>query len=457
MFRPKLNGPGSVLAAFLALSTAASLASAGALEIPFEKYKLENGLTVILHADHRLPLVAVSVWYDVGALQERPGRSGFAHLFEHMMFQASKHVGEDRHFAHLQEAGATLVNGTTGNDRTNYFETVPRHELELALWLESDRMGFLLPALTQASLDNQIEVVKNERRQSVENQPYGLFEEKIVQALYPEPHPYFGNVIGSMTDLSAATLQDVRSFFLTYYSPANATLTLAGDFEVEATKKLIEKYFGPLRGPSKPLPVKLDAPELAADVRFDFEEPVGNLPKIVFAWMGPSAFQPDTAELDLLSHVISGTKSARLDRKVSYDQQIAQSVTAHLEENASGSVFKIELVVAPGRTLEEAEAAILSVLEGLKTSPPTEAELQRAKNAQETRLVKNLEILGGFSGRAERLQTYQRYLGDPGKIAWDLQRFQKVSTSDLAKVAERYLGGKKLIARAKPAPKAINP
>lgn len=428
-------------------------AESSPLQIPFEKYSLENGLTVILHQDKRLPLVAVSVWYDVAALHERAGRSGFAHLFEHMMFQASKHVGEDKHFAYLQEAGATRMNGTTGNDRTNYFQTVPRHELDLALWLESDRMGFLLPALTQASLENQIEVVKNERRQSVENQPYGLMEELIVQTLYPKPHPYYGNVIGSMEDLSAATLQDVREFFLTYYSPANATLTLAGDFELEDAKQKIERYFGPLKGRSKPLPVKLDAPAIQEDLRLEFTEPVGNLPRIVFAWMGPSIFQKDTAELDLLSHVISGTKSSRLDRKVSYEQQIAQSVTARLEENASGSVFRIELVVGPGRNLDEAEKAITEVLASLEKTPPTEAELQRAKNAQETRMVQELEILGGFSGRAERLQTYQHYLGDPGKIAWDLERYQRVTTADLSRVAAQYLGGKKLIVRATPAPK----
>lgn len=450
-------GRGLSLVALLAAQGAARSAEAAPLDIPFEKYRLENGLTVILHQDRRLPLVAVSVWYDVGALHERAGRSGFAHLFEHMMFQASKHVGEDKHFAYLQEAGATRMNGTTANDRTNYFQTVPRHELDLALWLESDRMGFLLPALTQASLVNQIEVVKNERRQSVENRPYGLMEELIVQTLYPKPHPYYGNVIGSMEDLSAATLQDVRDFFLTYYSPANATLTLAGDFAIEEAKQKIEKYFGPLRGRSKPLPVKLDAPALKEDMRLDFAEPVGNLPKIVFAWMGPSAYQKDTAELDLLSHVISGTKSSRLDKKVSYEQQIAQSVTARLEENASGSVFRIELVAGPGRTLDEAEKAITEVLASLEKEPPTEAELQRAKNAQETRLVQELEILGGFSGRAERLQTYQHYLGDPGKIAWDLERYQKVTTADLSRVAAAYLRGKKLIVRASPAVKGSQP
>ena len=420
-------------------------------EIPFDKYTLDNGLTVILHHDPRLPLVAVSVWYDVGGLHERPGRSGFAHLFEHMMFQGSVNVGEDRHFPYLQAAGATGVNGTTSFDRTNYFETIPRNYLELALWLESDRMGFLLPALSKKSLDNQIEVVKNERRQSLENRPYGIMGEKIVQTLYAKPHPYHGNVIGSMKDLNAATVDDVRDFFMTYYTPANATLCIAGDFDPKAIKGLVDKYFGPIKGRPKPPAVNIPAPKLEADVRIDFVEKVGRLAKLHMVWMGPSAFQPGTADLDLLAYVISGTKSSRLDRRVSYEDQIAQSVTAYFEEHRSGGQFNIEIVVRPDRTVAEAEAAVNEVLAGLKTNPITEAELARAKNAYETRLFRGLERLGGFSGRAELLQRYNLLLGDPGKLGWDISRYRDATLDSVNQAFTKYLSAPRLVVDAKPA------
>jgi len=240
-------------------------ASAGdeELKIQFEKYRLNNGLEVILHQDHRLPLVAVSVWYHVGGFHESRGRSGFAHLFEHMMFQGSAHVGDDKHFAILKKLGASFVNGTTSFDRTNYLETVPANQLESALWLESDRMGFLLNTLSKKKLDNQRSVVKNERRQGLETQPYGFAREKMWQALFPQPHPYHGRVIGSMADLDAATIDDVRGFFRTWYSPANATLTLAGDFNSAEVKALVKKYFGSL--PTKPKPAAPTVKPIALD------------------------------------------------------------------------------------------------------------------------------------------------------------------------------------------------
>lgn len=419
-------------------------------ELAFERYQLDNGLTVILHQDHRLPLTAVSVWYDVGALHEQPGKSGFAHLFEHMMFQASPHVGEDQHFKILQQIGATEVNGTTDFDRTNYFETVPAHELETALWLESDRMGFLLSSLSAESLANQIDVVQNERRQSVENAPYGLMGERITQELYPAPHPYFGDVIGSLKDIAAATLQDVQDFFRTYYTPANATLTVAGDFDPATAKSLISKYFGSLSGRPKPAPVDIPMPPLAQAKVIDFEEPVGRLAKLSFIWPGPSAYAPDTAALDLFAHVLSGTRSARLDRRVSFQELLAQSVTAYYSERKSGGHFQIDLVVQPGRTLDEAQAAVEAVLAELAQNPPTEAELARAKNAQETRVLRGLEQLGGFGGRAELFQRYNQFFGDPGRLAWDLERYQNVSIADLVRVQQQYLGALRLVVRAQP-------
>lgn len=418
--------------------------------LPFEKYKLENGMLVVLHQDNRLPLAAVSVWYDVGGLHEKPGKTGFAHLFEHMMFQGTPHVGGDQHFRRLQEVGGTQVNGTTDFDRTNYFETVPSDHLELALWLESDRMGFLLYSLTEASLKNQIDVVQNERRQSVENAPYGLMDEMIVQTVYPPTHPYHGNVIGSMADLTSANLDDVRNFFRTYYSPANATLVIAGDIDIAKTKALVQRYFGSLKGTPKPEPVKIAAPVIEKEQLIKYEEPVANLAKLQIIWMVPSAFEADTAELDLLAHVISGTRSARLDRKITFDDLIAQSVTANIQSNKSGSLFVIDVVVQPNRTLEEAHKAVDGVLADLKKNPPTKVELQRALNAEETGTMYAMEILGGFSGRAERLQTYNLYLGDPGKLAWDIERYRKVQTKDLARVFNKYLNDKRLVVYATP-------
>lgn len=441
-------------AALTALACATMTNSSNALpELSIEKYKLENGLTVILHHDSRLPLVAVNVWYDVGARHEREGLSGFAHLFEHMMFQGSLHVGEDKHFSYLQAAGATGINGTTSFDRTNYFQTVPKNYLELALWLESDRMGFLLDTLTEKSLQNQIEVVQNERRQSLENRPYGLMNEMITQTLYPKPHPYYGNIIGSMKDIAAATLDDVREFFRTYYTPANASLVIAGDFDPKTIKATVEKYFGSLKGRQKPAPVVIDAPPIKSEILKRFDEPVGKLSKLSMTWMGPNSYADDTADLDVLSHIISGTKSSRLDRKVSFEDQLAQSVTAYFSETMSGSQFRIEIVLRPGRTPEEAHKAIDEVLKKFESQPITQAEVARAQNSVESTMVRGLEKLGGFSGRADLLQRYNLFLGSPDKLAWDLSRFRKTTPESVTNALKKYLTKNRLIVYATPSKK----
>jgi zinc protease len=425
------------------------------VNIPFERYQLKNGLTVILHQDRRLPIVAVSVWYDVGGLSEQPGRSGFAHLFEHMMFQNSPNVGEDRFFPILQDLGGSKINGTTSYDRTNYFETVPSNTLETVLWMESDRMGFLLDSITDKSLANQKDVVQNERRQSVENQPYGLMSERLTKLLYPAPHPYNGDVIGSMDDIRAATRKDVEAFFKTYYTPANATLVLAGDIEVPEAKRWIEKYFGPLEGLRKPPRPKIPAPKITKEIREDFSEPFGKLPKLTLAWIGPNAFQPDNAALDVLAHVLSGTRSSRLDRRLVHDDNIAAQVSTHYQELQSGSVFQIDVLVQPGRTLEEALKAVDDVLAGFSTTPPTGAEVHRAQNTVTTTFVRDLEVLGGFSGRTERLQLYNHYLGDPGRIEWDLERYQKVGPNDVSRVLKRYLNQDRVVMFGRPQTKAL--
>src|SRR5581483_10649695 len=284
------------LIALLAVSLAAQQKNQAPLpQIKYEKYKLKNGLDVILYEDHRLPLVAVNLWYHVGPANEREGRTGFAHLFEHMMFEGSQHVGPKAHFRYLEGAGASDINGTTDFDRTNYFETLPSNQLELALWLESDRMGYLLGTLDREKLANQRDVVRNERRQSVENQPYGLVEEQLYHQVYPKDHPYYADVIGSHEDIEAARLNDVRDFFRQYYSPNNASLAITGDIDPAKTKALVEKYFGTV--PSGPPVPKISAaiPSITSAKRAVVTDQV-ELPRVYVAWLTPPIYKPGDAE-----------------------------------------------------------------------------------------------------------------------------------------------------------------
>src|SRR5580698_6423580 len=290
---------GIIVMALFTIATAGSETSATLKvpEIKYETYTLPNGLQVILTEDHRLPIVGVDLWYHVGPVKERAGRTGFAHLFEHMMFEGSKHVGEKAHFKYLEAAGASNINGTTDFDRTNYFETLPSNQLELALWLESDRMGFLLDTLDRQKLTNQRDVVRNERRQSVENQPYGLVDEALVQALFPNDHPYHADVIGSHADVEAARLEDVRQFFQQFYAPNNATIAIAGDIDKAKTKALLEKYFGAIpKGPDVPK-VDVGTPAVTSEKRVTVTDTV-QLPKVEFGWLTPPAFAPGDADAD---------------------------------------------------------------------------------------------------------------------------------------------------------------
>src|SRR5262245_27311319 len=319
-------------------------------KLDFEKYTLPNGLDVILRKDSRLPVVAVDLWYHVGPANEDKGRTGFAHLFEHMMFQCSKHVPCDQHFQLLEAAGASDLNGTTDYDRTNYFETVPSNQLELALWLESDRMGYLLDKVDQAALANQQDVVRNERRQSVDTQPYGMAEEALVQALFPNGHPYYGNVIGSHADIQAAKLDDVKKFFRQYYAPNNAGLAIVGDFDPAQTKKLVEKYFGTLkRGPAVP-PIDATTPKITAERRKVVPSRV-ELPRVYMAWITSPIFKPGDADADLASSILGGGRSSRLYKKLVYEKQIAQNVSATQQSLILGSVFQIEATARPGHTV----------------------------------------------------------------------------------------------------------
>jgi predicted Zn-dependent peptidase len=407
-------------------------------QLPFEKYTLPNGLEVILHEDHRMPEVIVDVWYKVGSKDEVAGRTGFAHLFEHVMFQGTKHVGEDKHFEYLQKAGASNVNGTTSADRTNYFEVVPSNQLELALWLESDRMGFLLdrPGFRE-TLDNQRDVVKNERRQRVENRPMGLVSKVIPEALYPPQHPYYHEVIGSMEDLSKASVDDVKTFFRTYYAPGNATVTIAGDFDRAHTKELVEKYFGPIpAAPSSPVRAVPDLPKLDAPKRVAMEAKVQQ-PQLFVSYLSPPSFAPGDRELDLIANLLANGKSSRLYRRMVYEMKIAQAVSASEESQKLASNFEITAAPMPGHTLDELLAVIDEEVDKLRREPPAPRELERAKNQLESDTVRNLE---GLQPRAERLQSYNYLLGDPGFLGEDLRLYRAVDGAAIQRVATQYLG-----------------
>ncbi len=407
-------------------------------QIKYEKYKLKNGLEVILSENHRLPLVAVDLWYHVGPANERAGRTGFAHLFEHMMFEGSQHVGPKAHDRYLEAAGANDINGTTDFDRTNYFETLPSNQLELALWLESDRMGYLLGKLDNERLTNQRDVVRNERRQSTENTPYGLVEEELYHQLFPKDHPYYADVIGSHRDIDAARIDDVRDFFRQYYTPNNASLTITGDIDPVQAKAWVEKYFGSIpSGPPVPK-ITATAPSISSEKRSKVTDQV-ELPRIYMGWIMPSIYQPGDAESDLLAQILGGGKSSRLYKKLVYEKQIAQDVQVQNSNLLLGSVFELQATAKPGVKPEDLEAAINAELEKLRSEGPTQVELDRARNVIETRVVGGLERLGGFGGLADRLNQYNQYLHDPGYLCQDLDRYNRASTADLKSVADEKL------------------
>ena len=418
--------------------TTARAAAPSTPRLEHQTFALPNGLKVILSQDKRLPMVAVNLWYHVGPANEIPGRTGFAHLFEHMMFQGSKHVASDTHFKLLEAAGASDINGTTDFDRTNYFETVPSNQLELALWIESDRMGYLLDVLDQQALANQRDVVRNERRQGVENQPYGVAEEALYQALYPQGHPYHGVVIGSHADLAAAELRDVQQFFRQYYSPNNASLAIVGDFDPVAIRRLVEKYFGSLkRGPDVPK-ITATTPPITAEKRITISDTV-ELPRVYMSWLTPAIFTPGDADADLTAAILGGGKSSRLYKALVYDKQIAQAVQATQESLILGSKFTIEATARPGHTADELEAAINAELRRFTEQGPDAAELERARNTIETQIITGLETLGGFGGKADRLNSYQHYLGTPDYLDQDLKRYRDATSQSIVAFAAQNL------------------
>jgi zinc protease len=439
MRKPHLFVLSAVLLLITALATISAAPPAASNsswpQIQFEKYKLANGLEVIFSEDHRLPLVSVNLWYHVGPMFEKPGRTGFAHLFEHMMFQGSKNVGEKAHFRYLEAAGASDINGTTDFDRTNYFETLPSNQLELALWLESDRMGFLLETLDGPKLGNQRDVVRNERRQGVENSPYGLPEEAMLQALYPAPHPYHGVVIGSHADIEAANLNDVREFFRQYYTPNNASMVIVGDFHPDAAKQMIEKYFGPI--PSGPPVPRVEAKTLpiTQEKRLTVTDQV-ELPRVYMLWLSPPYYAPGDADADMLAHVLGSGKSSRLYKKLVYELQIAQDVDAVRYGAKLGSAFYLQATCKPGVTPERLEQVINEQLAALRKDGPTSREVEMARNSIQSALVFGLQRMGRV---ANSLNQYNQYLGDPGKFEWDLQRYDAVNAASMKQFAASFL------------------
>jgi zinc protease len=417
--------------------------------IPVERYTLPNGLTVLLSEDKSAPVTAVDLWYHVGSKNEKPGRTGFAHLFEHLMFQGSEHIAEEQHFKLVEEAGGD-INGSTNTDRTNYFEVVPSSDLELALWLESDRMGYLLPAMTQKKLDGQRDVVKNERRQRVDNQPFGSQFEVISAALYPPTHPYSWPVIGSMTDLSAASAEDVKDFFRTYYAPNNATLAVVGDFDVAKTKAWIEKYFAALpSGPAITRPV-IPATTLPANKRLVLEDTKARLPQMVFVWPTVGDVDPDALPLQALANVLTRDRTSRLSKLLVFDRQLATSVNAFSGTDENAGEFYINVSPRPNASLTQIESLVDSVVASVIAAPPTDREVQRSKN-----FVNVLSVTGLQSalGKAEQLLEGQTFYGDPLHVVTELKEFRALTPADVHRVAQKYLTGGHLVLSMVPAGK----
>jgi zinc protease len=424
-------------------------------KITFEKYTLPNGLEVILHVDRKLPVVHVNQWFHVGSKNERAGRSGFAHLFEHMMFQGSKNaVGE--YFSYVEAAGANLfeggVNGTTSEDRTNYFATVPSGNLEQILWLESDRLATLTDALTIEKLNNQRDVVKNERRQGLENQPYGRAFKLIVENLYPTGHPYAHDVIGVHEDLTAASVDDVKDFFKTYYTPNNMSLVIAGDFDPTEAKRLVEKYFGTI--PAGPA---LDRPARGV-VKLDGEKTIevnDRVPqeRTYFAWHTPAYFDAGDAELDLVATILSDGLSARLNKVLVYDKQLASDIVSFQWAHEHAGTFVIWATARPGASLKQIEQIVTDEIARLAQAGPTAAELARAKTKWEFGFVTGLERIGGFGGKSDRLNQYNTFLGDPNKFEADFSRYRNATVESVRDAVSKSLNTRnRLLIRFHPEP-----
>ena len=405
--------------------------------IPIERHQLPNGLRVMLSHDDRSPIVAVNLWYDVGSRHEKRGKTGFAHLFEHMMFQGSANVAKGEHFDLVQGAGGTL-NASTWLDRTNYFETLPSHELELALWLESDRLASLLPAMTQEKLDNQRDVVKNERRWSVDNQPYGSWDEKMQALLFPEEHPYHHSTIGSMEDLSAASLEDVSEFFAAYYAPNNAVLTIAGDFDATSAMEMVEKHFGPIAANPAIPPAPSTAVDaiIGSEVREDVPDRVP-LPRIYAAYRMPTFGSPGFDALEVAIDLLGSGRASRLYRSLVREQQVAQDVTTFAFPIIGGAaIFTIWATARPGVAHEAVESALWKEVDRLTTDGPADDELERVRNLHAAGVESSLERI---SERADRISMYACLFDQPERINTEVSRYEAVDAGRVREEMGRVL------------------
>jgi len=405
------------------------------IELPYSKRTLENGLDVIVHEDHHVPVVAVNLWYHVGSKNERPGRTGFAHLFEHLMFEGSEHHNSG-YFPPLQQAGA-LLNGSTNTDRTNYWEVVPTSAVDLALWMESDRMGYLLPALTRERFETQRDVVLNERRQNYENRPYGFALMALLAALYPPDHPYHWMTIGAAEDIRAMQFEDVRDFFRSYYHPSNASLVLAGDIDTGRAFDLATQYFGDIPGGVKPPRVSAEA-SIGRERRLLLEDRV-ELPRLYIGWHSPAMFADGDAELDLAGDLLANGKTSRLYRSLVYDQRLAVDVSGYQSSRELGGFFLLVATAAPGRSLSEIAAEIDKAIQALVEDGPSPAEMERAEAQAEAHFLYRLQTVGGFGGKSDQLNAYNVMRGNPGYFAQDLARYQSATAETVRATARRWL------------------
>jgi zinc protease len=421
----------------LALATPAIAQTPPKIEIPYTEFALPNGLRVILHEDHSVPMVTVNMWYHVGSARERTGRTGFAHLFEHLMFMGSGHVKPGEFDEWLESAGGDN-NGSTENDRTNYWINVPANSLELALFLESDRMGYLLDSMTPKTVDAQRDVVKNERRQSVENRPYGMADVVLGEMLYPEGHPYHWPVIGYMDDLTAASYEDVVAFFKKYYAPSNASLVVAGDLDAAAARRVIEKWFGDVKPGPAPEPMTIPGVALTGVTKKTITDRV-QLARLYLAWLTPRHFEPGDAALDMVGDILAGSKNSRLYKRLVYDLQIAQDVSAFQGSQSLSSAFQLTATPRPGHTIAELQKVIDEEIRKLQREPPTAHELERAVNQVESSFFNRMERVGGFGGKADQLNGYYTATGDPDYFNEDLARYRALSVTDVSAAAAQFL------------------
>lgn len=428
----------SVLTVLTVLSAlpAALPAQSAPIRVPHVMDTLPNGLRLIIHEDHSAPVVTVNVWYHVGSGDEKPGRTGFAHLFEHLMFMGSQHAPYPEFDRRLEGAGASN-NGSTSNDRTNYFEWGPANALPLMLWLEADRMGWMLPTMDEAKVDLQRDVVKNERRQSFENAPYGMVGDHLPRMLYPTGHPYSWTVIGSMEDLSAASLEDVKQFFREYYAPNNAVVVVAGAVQADEVRRLARLYFGDIpRGPAidRPSPTR---PAMSRDTALVLEDRVG-LPRLYYAFPTVAAWEQDDAALDIAAYVLTGARNSRLTRRLVYDDQLASGVSAFHNSRKLAGDFQVTATARPGVALPALQRVVDEELRRLAAEGPTEREIEQARNAIEASFLNGIERV---QTKADRLNGYYFSLGQPDGFQRDLDRYRAVTAGQVRAAVTRYLTG----------------